>query len=108
MSDIGDVPANLCRPRSREHVEIDTRIGAIDPASTSGLPRGHRCLNPRGLAGMLSRFFWITRVSGLSKYATDDRGQKDQHSGQKQSGNNLFSQRNAALSSRSATLPARI
>ena len=31
----------------------------------------------------------------LSKYATDDRGQKDQHSGQEQSGDNLFSQRNA-------------
>jgi hypothetical protein len=57
---------------------------------------------------MLSRFFWITRVSGLSEYATDNRGQKDQHSGQEQSGNNLFAQRNTASSSRSATLPARI
>jgi hypothetical protein len=47
-------------------------------------------------------------MSALSKYATDDRGQKDQRSGQEQSGNNLFSQRNAASSSRSARLPARI
>jgi hypothetical protein len=61
-----------------------------------------------GLAGALSRFFWITRVSGLSKYATDDRGQKDQRNGQEQSGNNLSSQRDAASSSRSARLTARI
>jgi hypothetical protein len=33
------VPANLCRSRSREHDEFNRRIGAIDPASTSGLPR---------------------------------------------------------------------
>jgi hypothetical protein len=44
----------------------------------------------------------------LSKYATNDRGQEDQHSGQEQSGDNLFSQRNAVPSSRSAKLPARI
>ena len=56
----------------------------------------------------LSRLFWIPRMSGLSKYATDNRGQKDHYSGQEQSGNNLFSQRNAASSSRSASLPARI
>jgi hypothetical protein len=48
-------------------------------------------------------------MSGLlSKYATDDRGQKDHYSGQEQSGNNLFSQRNTASSGRSASLPARI
>jgi hypothetical protein len=29
-------------------------------------------------------------VSDLSKYATDQRGQKDQRSGQEQSGNNPF------------------
>jgi hypothetical protein len=52
--------------------------------------------------------FWILRLSGLSKYATDDQGQKDQRSGQEQSGNNLFSMRDAASSNRSASLPARI
>jgi hypothetical protein len=57
---------------------------------------------------MLSRLFWITRLRGLSNYATDDQGQKDQRSGEEQSGNNLFSQRDAASSSRSASLPARI
>jgi hypothetical protein len=44
----------------------------------------------------------------LSKYATDDRGQKDQRNGQEQSGNNLFSQRNAASSSGFARLTAQI
>ena len=67
-----------------------------------------RCFNPHGLAGALSRFFWITRVSGLSKYATDDQDQKDQRSGQEQSGNNLFTQRNAAPSGRFARLTAQI
>jgi hypothetical protein len=47
-------------------------------------------------------------MSGLSKYATDDQGQKDQRSGQEQSGNNLFSKRDAASSGRFASLPARI
>jgi len=50
----------------------------------------------------------MTRVSGLSKYATDDRGQKDQRNSQEQSGNNLSSQRGAASSTRSARLTARI
>jgi hypothetical protein len=58
--------------------------------------------------GILSRLFWILQLSGLSKYATDDQGQKDQRSGQEQSGNNLFSMRDAASSNRSASLPARI
>src|ERR1700752_385146 len=49
--------------------------------------------------GILSRLFWIPRLSDLSKYATDDQGQKDQRSGQEQSGNSLFSNRNAASSS---------
>jgi hypothetical protein len=57
---------------------------------------------------MLSRLFWITRLRRLSNYAADDQGQKDQRSGEEQSGNNLFSQRDAASSSRSASLPARI
>jgi hypothetical protein len=48
------------------------------------------------------------RLVGLFKYATDDQGQKDQRNGQEQSGNNPFSQRDAAPSSRSAGLPARI
>jgi hypothetical protein len=52
--------------------------------------------------------FRINAESGLSKYATDDRGQKDRRGGQEQSGNNLFSQSNAASSSRSARLTARI
>jgi hypothetical protein len=47
----------------------------------------------------------MTRVSGLFKYATDYRGQKDQDSGQEQSGNNLVSQRNATSNNRSANLP---
>jgi hypothetical protein len=52
--------------------------------------------------------FVLTRESGLFKYAADDRGQKDHRSGQKQSGNNLFSQSDATSSSRPAKLTARI
>jgi hypothetical protein len=55
-----------------------------------------------------SAFLLVTRVHGLFKYATDDRGQKDQRSGQEQSGDNLSSQRNAASRSRSARLTAQI
>jgi hypothetical protein len=44
----------------------------------------------------------------LSKYATDDRGQKDHRGGHEQSGNNLFSESNEASSSRPARLTARI
>jgi hypothetical protein len=55
-----------------------------------------------------SGLFALTRESGLSKYATDDGGQKDRRAGQQQSGNNLFTQSNAASSSRFARLTARI
>jgi hypothetical protein len=41
--------------------------------------------------------FALTRESGLSKYATDDRGQKDRRGGQEQSGNNLFPESSAAF-----------
>jgi hypothetical protein len=47
-------------------------------------------------------------VSDLSKYATDDQGQKGQRNGEEQSGDNLFAQRNAVSGSRSEMLPARI
>ena len=60
------------------------------------------------MSASCSGLFALTRESGLSKYATDDGGQKDRRAGQQQSGNNLFTQSNAASSSRFAGLTARI
>jgi phosphatidylglycerol lysyltransferase len=70
---------------------IDAPLFAAERRSSCSARRSsgddrHEPLQSRALF----RPFRISAESGSSKYATDDRGQKDRRGGQEQSGNNLF------------------